>query len=114
MRKIVVGPKKVVRSILVVTDAARMRSKMGEIRAFGYECTLIEDVGGAMTFLRSGERVNVVVLDLGSASSTEKLIQWIKGNRPGVRTVRVNAIADLSEIPRIIHGILEQPARQFG
>lgn len=105
IRKIVVA-KKVPKSVLVVTNTARMRARMEEIRALGYECALIENVGGAMDFLRDGGRVNIVVVDLSSARSSEKLILWIKENRPGVRTVCVDTVVDLSEVPRIIHGIL--------
>lgn len=106
IRKIVVGVKKVPKSILVVTNTARMRPKMEEIRALGHECTLTENIGEAMDFLRAGERVNVVVVDLASARNAEKLTLWIKESRPGVRTICVNTVADLSEVPRIIHGIL--------
>lgn len=106
IRKIVVGTKKVPKNVLVVTDAARIRPKMEGIRALGYECALIENVGGAMDFLRDGGRVNIVVLDLVSEISAEKLTMWIRKNRPGVRVVCVDTVADLSEIPRIIHGIL--------
>lgn len=108
MRKIVVGTKKVPKNVLVVTDAARMRSQMKEIRALGHECTLIENIGGAMDFLRDGGRVNIVVLDLVSEISAEKLTRWIRENRPGVRVLCVDTVADLSEVPRIIHGILGQ------
>lgn len=87
VRKMVVGAKKVPKSILVVTNTMRMRQKMGEIRALGYECTLVGAGGGAMTFLRSGKRANVVVLDLQSTEGAEKMIRWINENRPGVRVV---------------------------
>lgn len=107
IRKIVVV-RKAPKRVLVVADTPRMRSQMEKIRKFGYECMLSENVGGATIFLKNGKRVNIVVLDLRSSESAEKLISWIKENRPGVRTVCVNTVADLLEVPRIIHGILEE------
>lgn len=96
IRKIVAGTRKAPKSVLVVTNTARMRPRMEEIRALGYECTLTEAGGGAMNFLRDGERVNVVVLDLRSPESAGKMIWWIRKNRPGVRVVCI-LNADLAD-----------------
>lgn len=106
MRKIIVA-RKVSKNILVVADTLRMRRLMGEIRELGCECTLTENPGEAMTSLRAGERVNVLVVDLKSATSAEKLLLWIKDNRPGVRTVCVNNESETAQVPGILRSILE-------
>lgn len=112
MRKIIVA-RKVSKNILVVADTLRMRQLMGKIRELGCECTLTENPGEAMTSLRAGERVNVLIVDLKSATSAEKLIRWTRENRPGVRTVCVSDTTDLSQVLRTIRDILE-PANPMG
>lgn len=130
IRKIVVDTKKVPKSVLVVTNTARMLPRMEGIRALGYECAVIEGGGGAMHFLQAGKRVNAVVLDLKSAEGAEKLIRWIGENRPGIIVICilnadladfgseaaglgavVLAEEDVDKIPELLRNLISQQAR---
>lgn len=106
MRKIIV-PRKTSKNILVVADTPRMRSQMERIRELGHKCALAGNVGTAMAFLQDGERVHVVVVDLMSARSAEKLVRWVNANRPGVRTVCVNNESEAVCVPGILRRIFE-------
>lgn len=130
VRKIFVSPKKESKSVFVVADTPRMRPLMEGVRSLGYECTLSETVGELMTLLRDGERINVLIIDLKSAKSAEKLILWMREKRPGVRIVCIvgdslagfgpTAVAlgatvvdesDLAKMPEILRDLINQQAR---
>lgn len=129
IRKLTVSPKKVSKSVLVVTNTARMLPKMAGIRALGYRCDSINAGGGVMHVLQRGERINAIVIDLVAEIGAERLIRWIRENRPGVRVVCIlnasscfgpNAVAlgavvlgesEIDRVPEVIRNILE-PTRE--
>lgn len=130
IRKLPVCTKKAPKSILVVTNTMRMRQRMEGIRALGYECTSIAAGGGVMHFLqRNDERINVIIVDLIAEIGAEKLIRWIRENRPGIYVVcilntgsdfgpkaaalgaAVLGESEIATIPEVLRNLLSQRVR---
>jgi DNA-binding NarL/FixJ family response regulator len=107
MRKIVVRQGVIPKSVFVVSDAPSVRVGVREIRELGYKCTVVGSISTAMMFLRDGARVHVLVVDLKSTTSAEKLVRWVREHRPEIRVICVHNDAMAADVPDELRKILE-------